>query len=186
MLLTQHAVKYLKAGAQTGNLDINAVEHGTDGLPVEYYANQFIWEEPSMQEFRCDFPEYQPVLEVIQIQWLGTYRQMPLIHVLVTDGSETMAMRVSMRNKHVRKGLLSKNGPIFRGRLNCLCRFKLLEYTTDTVTEKATGNEVPVIYLERMMAEPRKRNKKKEDRFINNHGLSTMKQASPKLQHDAY
>ena len=55
-------------------MDINAVGKDDKGNEICYYANQFIWEENPGAEHRIDLEEFQPVLEVLSIVWMGTHR----------------------------------------------------------------------------------------------------------------
>ena len=97
MILTGGAISALVEGAKCDSLDINSISDGT-----KYYACQFIWEEEAFQHMRQPFPEYKPVLEVELIQWLGTRKGIPLIRLVVTDGTQSMEMRPSLRTEYLK------------------------------------------------------------------------------------
>ena len=174
MLLTEGSVAMLQAGAFSGNLDTNAIGTSKFGTEECFYANQFVWEEETMQDMRVDLPEFKPILEVTAICWHGTYNGIPLISVTVTDGTLEIELRVSMRTDYVRKRMLSSNGPIFKGRLNTGCRFRLEEYTTSTIN----GGKVPVVFVERIYAEPRNQKQKKYNRYLCNANATGLNQSS--------
>ena len=146
-------------------MDINAVGKDDKGNEICYYANQFIWEENPGAEHRIDLEEFQPVLEVRSIVWMGTHRGLPLISITVTDGDQDIQMRISLRNDLVRSRMVSKYGPIFKGRMNVGCRFRLEEYTTGLLYCRDEGCHIPVVYVERVHAEPRSASKKKRTVF---------------------
>ena len=159
MNLTEGAVAALMEGASCDTLDINSIIYST-----KYYACQFIWEEEQFQHMRQPFPEYKPVLEVEQIQWLGTQKGIPLIRLVVTDGSQSMEMRPSLRTEYVQRRNFKKSGPLFSGKLNVGKRFTLIEYTTDKIECPLTKNRIPTIFYESIRAQPQKKNMKSKNR----------------------
>ena len=109
---------------------------------------------------RQPFPEYQPVLEVEQMHWLGTRRGLPVIRLVVTDGVQSMEMRPSLRSEYVQRHNFKKLGHLFREKLNVGKRFTLLEYTTDVIQCSITSNPIPTIFYEDIRAEPQRKNMK--------------------------
>ena len=156
MQLTRGSVAALMKGAECDCLDTNAIS--TSGDNEKYYACQFIWEEEQYQHLRQPFPEYQPVLEVVQLHWLGTRGGIPVMRMVVTDGFESMEMRPSLRSAYVQRRNFKKSGHLFRGKLNVGKRFTLLEYTTDVV------DSVPTVFYEDVRAEPQKKSMKSLNR----------------------
>jgi hypothetical protein len=163
MRLTSEAVCALRNGAQADCLDVNAIAT-TSGESRKFYACQYIWEEEQFQHLRQPFPEYQPVLEVEQINWLGTRRGIPVIRLVVTDGVQSMEMRPSLRSEYVQRRNFKKLGHLFRGKLNVGKRFTLLEYTTDVIECSITFNRIPTIFYEDIRAEPQRKNMKSLNR----------------------
>jgi hypothetical protein len=159
MKLTEGAIDSLVAGAACDCLDINSI-HGN----TKYYACQFIWEEEQFQHMQQPFPEYQPVLEVKQIQWFGTQKGIPLIRLVVTDGLQSMEMRPSLRTEYVQRRNFKKSGHLFSGKLNVGKRFTLLEYTTDNIECTITNQSTPTIFFECIPAQPQKKNMKSLNR----------------------
>ena len=172
MHLTKGFVCALVEGAQSDCLDINAITT-TGGQSNQFYACQFIWEEKQFQYLRQPFPEYQPVLEVKQIHWLGTQRGIPVIRLLVTDGVQSMEMCPSLRSEYVQRQNFKKLGHLFRGKLNVGKRFTLLEYTTDMIGSS------PTIFYEEVRAEPQKKNRKSVNRSHANQMQQKEKQMFP-------
>jgi hypothetical protein len=162
MQLTTGAIQALVDGAKSDCLDINAI---TTNVHVQkFYACQYIWEEEQFQHLRQPFPEFQPVLEVEQIHWLGTRKGIPVIRLVVTDGLQSMEMRPSLRSDYVKKRNFKKMGHLFRGKLNVGKRFTLLEYTTDVTECAHTLNRIPTIFYEDIRAAPQKKNMKSLNR----------------------
>ena len=164
----------LTKGARSGCLDCNAIGTSKFGNEEMFYANQFVWEEDCMKEMRVDLPSFKPILEVNSITWHGSYRGTPLISITATDGSWEIEMRVSLRTQYVKKRMLSNSGPIFKGRLNVGCRFRLEEYTTGTINK----GTVPVVFVEKIHSEPRSKKQKKYDRFLFNVNASDLNQST--------
>ena len=162
MQLTNGAVDALTEGAKSDCLDINAIIGVGDYQ--NYYACQYIWEEERFKHLRQPFPEYQPVLEVKQINWLGTQRGTPVIRMVVTDGFRSMEMRPSLRSDYVRRRNFKNTGHLFRGKLNVGKRFTLLEYTTDVIQCAISSNMIPTIFYEDLRAAPEKKNMKSLNR----------------------
>ena len=159
MNLTEGAIESLVAGAACDCLDVNSIHDNT-----KYYACQYIWEEEEFQHLRQPFPEYQPVLEVKQIQWFGTQKGIPLIRLVVTDGVQSMEMRPSLRTQYVQRRNFKKTGHLFRGKLNVGKRFTLLEYTTDIIECTGTKKSIPTIFFETIRSQPQKKNMKSLNR----------------------
>jgi hypothetical protein len=159
MKITEGAILMLEEGAACDILDINAIRNQT-----KYYACQFIWEEEQFKHMRQPFPEFQPVLEVQQIQWLGTQKGVPLIRLVVTDGVRSMEMRPSLRTEYVQRRNFKKTGHLFSGKLNVGKRFTLLEYTTDKMKCPVTQRNSPTIFYENIRAQPQKKNMKSLNR----------------------
>ena len=155
MHLSTGAVAALVDGANCDCLDINAIT--TSGNSQKFYACQYIWEEEQFQHLRQPFPEYQPVLEVEELHWLGSQRGLPIIRLKVTDGVHSMEMRPSLRSEYVQRRNFKKLGHLFRGKLNVGKRFTLLEYTTDVIECVITSNLIPTIFYEDIRAEPQKK-----------------------------
>ena len=162
MLLTNGAVAALIEDATCDCLDVNAITKNKEY--EKFYACQFIWEEEQFQHLRQPFPEYQPVLEVQELYWLGTWRGIPVIRLVVTDGLHSMEMRPSLRSDYVQRRNFKKQGHLFRGKLNVGKRFTLLEYTTDVVECGNTSSAIPTIYFEELRAEPQKKRMKSLNR----------------------
>ena len=163
MHLTMGAVSALVDGAQSDCLDINAIT-SIKGQSNKFYACQFIWEEKQFQHLRQPFPEYQPILEVEQIHWLGSRGGIPAIRLVVTDGVSSMEMRPSLRSDYVQRRVFKKSSHLFSGKLNVGKRFILLEYTTDVIECAVTKNSTPTIFYEDVRAEPQKKNMKSRNR----------------------
>ena len=162
MQLTAGAIQALVDGAKSDCLDINAI---TTNVHVQKsYACHYIWEEEQFQHLRQPFPEFQPVLEVEQIHWLGTRKGIPVIRLVVTDGLQSMEMRPSLRSDYVKKRNFKKLGHLFRGKLNVGKRFTLLEYTTDVTECAHTLNRIPTIFYEDIRAAQQKKNMKSLNR----------------------
>jgi hypothetical protein len=164
MHLTSDAVGALTKGAEADCLDINAITTTGGESSRKFYACQYIWEEEQFQHLRQPFPEYQPVLEVQQIHWLGTRRRIPVIRLVVTDGVQSMEMRPSLRSEYVQRRNFKKLGHLFRGKLNVGKRFTLLEYTTDMIECSLTLNSIPTIFYEDTRAQPQRKNMKSLNR----------------------
>ncbi len=155
MKLTEGAIDALLKGAACDILDINSIKDNT-----MYYACQFIWEEDDFQHMRQPFAEYQPVLEVEQLQWLGTQKGIPLIRLVVTDEVQSIEMRPSLSSDYVQRRNFKKLGHLFRGKLNIGKRFTLLEYTTDIYECPVTKKSTPTIFYESICAQPQKKRMK--------------------------
>jgi hypothetical protein len=162
MKLSVGSIKSLCRGALCDCLDTNAITVGDD--KTTFYACQFIWEEERFRHLREPFPEFQPVLEVEQLHWLGTQRGIPLIRLVVTDGIQSMEMRPSLRSEYVQRRNFKTTGHLFRGKLNVGKRFTLLEYTTDVTTCPISKKSTPTIFFEEIRAEPQKKSMKSVSR----------------------
>jgi hypothetical protein len=162
MKLSEGAIECLSLGARSDCLDTNAITPGNK--QSTYYACQFIWEEEQFLPLRQPLPEFQPILEVKHIHWLGTQRGVPLIRLVVTDGIHCMEMRPSLRTEYVQRRNFKKNGHLFRGKLNIGKRFTLLEYTTDVTVCPKSNKITPTIFFEEIRAEPQKKNMKSANR----------------------
>ena len=100
------------------------------------------------------------------IQWLGTRKGIPLIRLVVTDGTQSMEMRPSLRTEYVKRRNFKKLGHLFRGKLNIGKRFTLLEYTTDIIECPVTKKDVPTIFYEDIRAQPLKKHMKSLSRAL--------------------
>ena len=139
--------------AEVGNNDINAV----DSTGVEFEAGQICTEDDNAMRQLLSLNEYQPVLEVSELTWHGTFLRYPNLTIMVTDGLSHMLLRPSFRRSAFSKGFFAKKGPLYTGRLDIGMEIKLLDYTTSLWVDKH-GAPHPCIFAEKLRAEP-KRNK---------------------------
>jgi hypothetical protein len=157
MQLSDFAISMLTAGAQSGLQSTNAI--APDGKV--YYAAQVRCDDNPELRKCLNITEYQPVLEVLELIWLGTWKKFPKIKLIVTDGIAKMEMQIGFRNVERKTEFFRKKGPLFTGRLNIGKRFRLLDYTTE-VDESGC----PIVFLERMRAAPKKVTNKNVSRMI--------------------
>jgi hypothetical protein len=146
MQLTVEAIAMLTQGAHSPSQDDNAIS----AIGKVFHAGQVQCEDDPKLRKRMGIEEFQPVLEVRELVWLGTWSKFPRINIIVTDGLMSMEMRIGQRSPQARSAIFRKNGPLFSGKLNIGKRFRLLDYTT--VMEKGK----PMILLERIRAAPKR------------------------------
>jgi hypothetical protein len=148
MKLTGSAIAFMKEGARSGLLDTNAICY--DGKV--FYAGQIkCADNQELRKRLVLLDEYQPVLEVRELIWLGTRGKFPKIKLIVTDGIETMEMQIGFRNPERTAEFFRKKGPLFSGKLNIGKRFRLLDYTT-----QLDDSGSAIVFMERMRAAPKK------------------------------
>ena len=166
MKLTTGAIRALAKGAKMGNEDINAVDN--DG--TELMAGQVQCEDDKFMRKLMDLDEFQPVLRVTKMDWLGNWGgSVPTIRWYVTDRDEEdddddyddkreddMVMFISHRTFPIAKNFFKKWGDNKRGKLGVGRRFVLLDYTTVFQTkDKFHDKDEPVIMVERIRCEPK-------------------------------
>jgi hypothetical protein len=151
MQLTSCAVFCLRRGAEVGSEDVNAVDiHG-----IEFFAAQVQCEDDKQLRKSLLLQEFQPVLQIHSVTWLGTFGKYPSLRFIVIDGDgDSMAMYMSHRIPHTLKSIFSKAGPFSTGRLNSGKRFRLLDYTTILHRNK-DGTIEPRILIEKLRTQPR-------------------------------
>ena len=104
------------------------------------------------------------MLEVKQIQWLGTQKGISLIRLVVMDGRQSMEIHSSLRTEYVQRRNFKKSGHLFSGKMNVGKRFTLLEYTADNIECTITNQSTPTIFFECIRAQPQKKNMKSVNR----------------------
>ena len=150
MLVTTHAVEYLTGGSRVANQDINAVS--ADG--VEFDAGQICTEDNDDMRKLLQLNEYQPILEISELTWNGTFFKYPNLTIMVTDGVSQMMLRPSFRRPQFAKRFYGKRSPLYTGRMNVGRKIKLLDYSTSIWMDQK-GFEHPCIYIEKIRIEPK-------------------------------
>lgn len=162
MKLTTGAIKALGLGAKKGNEDINAVLE--DG--AELMAGQVCCEDDQELREMMDLDEYQPVLRVTRVDWLGFWGCVPTIRWYVTDREEDdddkepeeMVMLISHRSFKIARSFFKKWGDPKKGKLGVGARFMLVDYTTVFESKgKFHDKDEPVLMVERVRCEPKPR-----------------------------
>lgn len=164
MKLTSGALRALARGAKIGSEDINAVDD--DG--TELMAGQVQCEDDKFMRNLMDLDEFQPVLRVTKMDWLGNWGGLPTIRWYVTDRDEEdddddeenreedMVMFISHRTFPIANNFFKKWGDSKRGKLGVGRRFVLVDYTTVFQTkDKFHDKDEAVIMVERIRCEPR-------------------------------
>lgn len=168
MKLTKGAIKALELGAKKGDEDINAVAE--DGK--ELMAGQVCCEDDRQLREIMDLDEFQPVLRVTRMEWLGNWGCVPTIRWHVTDRDEEddednedndkeqaegdMVMFISHRSFDIAKNFFKKWGDNKKGKLGVGKRFMLVDYTTVFEHKnKFHDKDEPVIMVERIRCEPK-------------------------------
>ena len=168
MKLTSGAIKALARGAGKGDEDVNAVTE--DGK--ELMAGQVCCEDDEELREMMDLDEYQPVLRVTKMEWLGFWGCVPTIKWHVTDrdeeddgdddeedggdGDTDMVMFTSHRSFKIAKNFFKKWGDPKRGKLGVGARFMLVDYTTAfEPKDKFHDKDGPVLRVERIRCEPK-------------------------------
>ena len=164
MKLTKGAIKALARGAEKGDGDINAIAE--DGK--ELMAGQVCCEDDRQLREIMDLDEYQPVLRVTKMDWLGNWGCVPTIRWYVTDRDEEddddddeqaggeMVMFISHRSFSIAKNFFKKWGDNKKGKLGVGKRFVLVDYTTVfEPKDKFHDKDEPVIRVERIRCEPK-------------------------------
>ena len=163
MKITKGAIKALKLGAGKGDEDINAVAE--DGK--EFMAGQVCCEDDEQLREIMDLEEYQPVLRVTSMDWLGNWGCVPTIRWHVTDRDEEddedgeeeaqeMVMFISHRSFKIAKSFFKKWGDSKKGKLGVGARFVLVDYTTVFEPKnKFHDKDEAVIMVERIRCEPK-------------------------------
>ena len=132
-------------------------------------AGQVCCEDDAHLREIMDLDEYQPVLRVTKIEWLGFWGCVPTIKWHVTDRDEEddededegdaggdMVMFISHRNMKIAKNFFKKWGDPKRGKLGVGARFMLVDYTTVfEPKDKFHDKDEPVLRVERIRCEPK-------------------------------
>ena len=114
-----------------------------------------------------DLDEYQPVLRVTKMDWLGNWGRVPTIRWYVTDRDEEdddvdeqvggeMVMFISHRTFSIARNFFKKWGDNKTGKLGVGKRFMLVDYTTVFEPKnKFHDKDEPVLLVERIRCEPK-------------------------------
>ena len=147
------SIAHMKRGAEHKSLDFNGVDENGN----LFDAGQVQSEGDEDIRYRLGFNELQPVLQVVQCQWHGTYESNFVL--TVTDGRETMFMLPCRRDIAIRHRFMKQWGMGTTSKLSPGSRFRLLDYTTETTTLPNTDDPLqvhPVIRVEKIHVEPKR------------------------------
>jgi hypothetical protein len=141
MIVTPHAIKYLSGGAEAYNNDINAIDQDD----VQYDAGQICTEDDQAMRELLVLNEYQPILEICELTWHGTYSKYPNLTMKVTDGVSTMLLRSSYINPAFHKRFFSKRSPLYSVKMNLGRKIRLMDYSTSIWVDPK--GKLPSVYL---------------------------------------
>jgi hypothetical protein len=142
-------MNYLINGAESYNNDINAI----DKEGVQFDAGQICTKDDQVMRALLALNEYNPVLEISQLTWHGTYFQYPTLTIMVSDDVSRMMLRSSFRRPAFSKRFYSKRSPLYTGKMNLGQKIKLMDYTTSIWVDR-NGITHPCMFVKKMIAKP--------------------------------